>query len=107
MWTHKMEEEFNKVKVIFTNQIRLSPFNPDKAINILTDVANSAGVDFVFYQNLANSMPWKEVTIVNENSSTIKESQLHYSPIINIYTDCRALKGFLIEPLRDIKNKRI
>ena len=52
IWSPKMEEEFQKVKLIFTDQIRLSPFNPDKAINIVIDGANSKGVGFVFYQNI-------------------------------------------------------
>ena len=37
IWSPEMELEFEKVKEIFTNQIRLSPFNPDREINILID----------------------------------------------------------------------
>ena len=37
IWTPEMNLEFEKVKLIFTDQIRLSPFNPDKEINILID----------------------------------------------------------------------
>ena len=63
------------------DQIRLSPFNPDKDINILTDGANSAGVGFVFYQNMDDIKPRKDVTIVNVNSSGLKESKMQYSPV--------------------------
>ena len=70
------EEEFQKVKLIFTDQIRLPPFNPDKAINILIDGANSEGVGFVFYQNVDDEKPVEEVTIVNANSSALKEHQM-------------------------------
>ena len=37
IWTPEMNLEFEKVKIIFTDQIRLSPFNPDREINILID----------------------------------------------------------------------
>ena len=86
IWTPTMEQEFQKVKLIFTDQIRLSPFNPNRAINILIDGANSAGVGFCFYQNVDDEKPGEEVTIVNANSSALKENQMHYSAV-----DCEVL----------------
>ena len=50
-WTKVMEEEFRAVKHIFTHQIRLSPLDMNKRINIATDGANSAGFGFVVFQN--------------------------------------------------------
>ena len=50
-WTKTMQQEFDKVKLIFTDQIRLSPYDPSKELNILTDGANSAGIGFVLNQN--------------------------------------------------------
>ena len=76
-----MELEFEKVKIIFTDQIRLSPFNPDREINILIDGANSAGIRFCFYQNVDDKKPGEEVTIVNANSSALKENQMQYSAV--------------------------
>ena len=46
-----MEIEFEAVKNIFTHQIRLSPLDLEKKINIATDGANSAGIGFVLYKN--------------------------------------------------------
>ena len=125
-----MEEKFNKVKLIFTDQIKLSPFNPDRAINILIDGSNSASVGFVFYQNVNDQKPGEEVTIVNANSSALKENQMQYSAVdcevlglkfatdannyylyraqvINVFTDWSALEGIFNNNLGDIKNKRI
>ena len=71
---------------------------------------------FCFYQNVNDEEPEGEVTIVNANSSALKENQMQYSAIdcevlglkfatdsnayylygakvINIYTDCSALEG--------------
>ena len=45
-----MQMEFEQIKKIFQDQIRLSPFDPEKEINILTDGASSKGIGFVFYQ---------------------------------------------------------
>ena len=113
-WTKKMQQEFDKVKLFFTYQIRLSPYDPSKELNILTDRANSAGIGFVLYQNLKDDEPGKNVTIVAANSSGLKDSQLGYSPVdcemlalkfttdacsyylygaprVNIFSDCSAL----------------
>ena len=60
----------------FTDQIRLSTYDPSKELNILTDGANSAGIGFVLYQNLNDEEPGKDVTIVAANSSGLKDSRL-------------------------------
>ena len=130
IWTPDMDLELKKVKIIFTDQIRLSPFNPEKEINILIDAASRTGVGYCFYQNLNDDEPQGEVTIVNANSSALKENQMQYSAVdcevlglkfatdsnvyylygsscINIYTDCSALEGIFQKNLGDIKNRRI
>ena len=82
-----MQLEFEKAKLIFTDQIRLSPFNPDKEINILIDAANKSGVGNCFYQYVNDEDKEGEVTIVNANSSALKENQMQYSTI-----DCEDLQ---------------
>ena len=86
IWTPDMDLELKKVKIIFTDQIRLSPFNPEKEINILIDAASKTGVGYCFYQNLNDEEPQGEVTIVNANSSALKENQMQYSAV-----DCEVL----------------
>ena len=123
-----MQQEYEAIKKIFKNQIRLSPFNPNKPINILTDGASSSGIGFVFYQ--PTDISTQEVTIVQANSSALKKSQMAYCPVdtevlalkfacdasqhylyraevIHIYTDCSALEGMFNKPLSEIKNRRI
>ena len=129
-WTNIMEEEFNAVKEIFTHQIRLSPLDVDKKINIVTDGTNSAGVGFVLYQNADDLKEGENVSIVKANSSGLKDCQKQYSavdtevlalkfacdssyyylydaPIIHVFTDCSSLEGIFNKPLGDIKNRRI
>ena len=81
VWTPNMQKEYEEIKLIFQDQIRLSPFDPSKAINILTDGASSKGIGFVFYQHPDESNPSEDVTIVQANSSALKDSQLGYSPV--------------------------
>ena len=59
-----MQKEYEQIKLIFQDQIMLSPFDPNKAINILTDGASSKGIGFVFYQHPDESNPSDDVTIV-------------------------------------------
>ena len=65
-----MQKEFDKVKQIFQDQIRLSPYDPSKELNLLTDNANRAGIGFVLYQNLDDNDPGKNVTILAANSQS-------------------------------------
>ena len=50
-WNKLMENEFQQVKQVFKNQIRLSPLYTSKRIDIATDGANSTGIGFVIFQN--------------------------------------------------------
>ena len=84
-----MEEEFLAVKYIFTHQIRLSPLDVNKRINIATDGANSSGIGFVVFQNAKDLELGKDVKIIKANSSGLKDSQKQYSPV---ETELLALK---------------
>ena len=80
-WTKFMETEFKAVKHICTHQIRLSPLDMDKKINIAMDGANSARIGFVLYQNANNLEEGKNVKIIKANSSGLKDIQKQYSAI--------------------------
>ena len=104
--------------------------NVDKKINIATDLANSAGIGYVLYQNANDLEEGKDVSIIKANSSGLKDSQKQYSAIdtellalkfacdssyyylygareIHVYTDCSGLEGIFSKPLGNIKNIRI
>ena len=80
-WTNIMGQEFNAIKEIFTHQIRLSPLDVDKKINIVTDGANSARVGFVLYQNADDLKEGENVSIIKANSSGLNDSQKQYSAV--------------------------
>ena len=88
-WTDILEEEFNAVKKVFTHQIRLSPFDVKKRINIVTDSANSSGMGFVLFQNADNLKQGENVSFVKANSSGLKDCQKQYS---DVDTEVLALK---------------
>merc|ERR1712030_103564 len=129
-WNQAMENEFLAVKHIFTHQIRLSPLDVDKKINIATDGANSSGIGFVVFQNEDDLNPGKNVKIIKANSSGLEDSQklysavktelmalkfacesvffyLYGSPEIHIYTDCSSLEGMFTKTLDKHRNLRI
>ena len=62
--TPYMQEEFVQLNKIFQDQIRLSPFDPEKEINILCDGASSKGIGYIFYQNANENKPGEDVMIV-------------------------------------------
>ena len=64
VWTADMQREYEEIKLIFQDQIRVSHFNPNKSINIFTDGVSSKGIGFVFYQHPDKSNPSEDVTIV-------------------------------------------
>ena len=64
-----MQQAYEAIKEIFKDRIRLSPFNPNKPINILTEGASSGGIGFVFYQ--PTDMSKQEVTIFQANEPQI------------------------------------
>ena len=74
-WTKIMEKEFEDVKKVFSNQIRLSPMDTSKRINIATDGANSTGIGFVIFQNSNDLEVGKDVRIIKASSSALKDSQ--------------------------------
>ena len=76
-----MEDEFNAVKKIFTHQIRLSSFDVEKRINIVTDGANSSGMGFVLFQNADDIKQGENVSIVKAKSSDLRECQKQYSAV--------------------------
>ena len=67
-WTKIMQNEFEAVKHIFTHQIRLSPLDINKKINIATD-----GIGFVVFQNANDLEEGKDVKIIKANSSGLKD----------------------------------
>merc|ERR1711895_125988 len=84
----------------------------------------------VVYQHVNDNDPNGEVTIINANSSSLKDNQTNYSAIdceilglkiavesnayylygaaeINVFTDANAMEGIFQKNLGDIENKRI
>ena len=85
-WSAQMDQEFRDVKFIFESQIRLSPYDKTKKLNLLTDGASRKGVGFVVFQYINDARPDLGCTNVAANSSALKDTQLAYSPV-----DCELL----------------
>ena len=58
-WDRRLEEEYEAVKEILSTQIRLSPYNDKKELNLVIDGASSVGVGYVLLQFLDDNNPNK------------------------------------------------
>ena len=50
IWTKDLEQEYNNVKTVMCEQIRLPPYDPSKPLRLVIDGASSLGVGFVLFQ---------------------------------------------------------
>ena len=130
IWTEALEEEYNNVREIMINQIRLSPYDPSKPLRLVIDGASSLGVGFVLFQWLDEEDESKGAAIINANASMLKDNQLSYSPIeaeciglefaatccaywldsnpaVELYSDCSGMLDMMKKPLCDLNNKRL
>ena len=118
------------VKKVVCEQIRLSPYDKTKTLQLVIDGASSQGVRFILFQWIDELDPSKGAAIINANASMFKDNQLSYSPIeaecirldfattcctyrldsnpsIELYSDCSGMLDMLQKPLCDIQNKRL
>ena len=49
-WTQDLEQEYQNVKKVMCEQIRLSPYDPTKTLRLVIDGASLQGVGFVLFQ---------------------------------------------------------
>ena len=87
-WTQDLEQEFVNTKKVMSEQIRLSPYNSKKTLNLVVDAASSLGVGFVLFQWIDELDPSKGAAIINANASMLMPDMLR-------------------KPLCDIHNKRL
>ena len=129
-WTQDLEQEYQNVKMVMVEQIRLSPYDPTKTLRLVIDGAFLQGVGFVLFQWIDEMDPSKGAAIINANASMLNDNQLSYSPIeaeciwldftatcctywldsnpsIELYSDCSGMLNMLKKPLCDIQNKRL
>ena len=129
-WTQDLEQEYQNVKKVVCEQIRLSPYDKTKTLQLVIDGASSQGVRFILFQWIDELDPSKGAAIINANASMLKDNQLSYSPIeaecirldfattcctyrldsnpsIELYSDCSGMLDMLQKPLCDIQNKRL
>ena len=78
VWNNLLEEEYTAVKNIMSTEIRLSPYNQEKTLNLVIDGASSIGVGFVLFQFLDDNKPEKGAVIIAANSSMLSDSQVGY-----------------------------
>jgi hypothetical protein len=79
-WTPDLEAEYLATKKIMKKEIRLSPYNEKKWLNLVIDGASSRGIGFVCYQLVDEEDPSKGANIVQAGASLLP-SNLGFSPV--------------------------
>ena len=80
-WTQDLEQEYQNVKKVMCEQIRLSPYDPTKTLRLVIDGASLQGVGFVLFQWIDELYPSKRAAIINANESMLNDNLLSYSSI--------------------------
>ena len=98
-WTPDLEAEYLATKKIMKNEIRLSPYNEKKWLNLVIDGASSRGIGFVCYQLVDEDDPSKGANIVQAGASLLP-SNLGFSPVDGelaaLQFACKAANYFLV-----------
>ena len=79
-WNPELEAEYLQTKKIMKTEIRLSPYNENRWLNLVIDGASSKGVGFVLYQLVDEEDPSKGANIIQAGSSLLP-SNLGFSPV--------------------------
>ena len=81
IWSDEMQKEYESVRETMLEQIRLTPFDPNKSLRLVIDAASTEGAGFALFQFVDEMDPSRGAVIVNANCTRFKESQLHFSLI--------------------------
>ena len=96
IWTEDLEKEYNNVREIMINQIRLSPYEPSKPLRL----ANAS----MLKDNQLSYSPIEAECIRLDFASTCCAYWLDSNPAVELYSDCSGMLDMLKKPLCDITN---
>ena len=127
-WTPDLESEYLITRKIMKKEIRLSPYNPDKWLNLVIDGASSRGIGFLCYQLVDEDDPSKGANIIQAGASLLP-ANLGFSPVdgelaalafacketsyflvncpkLRLLSDCSGLVQMMAKDLIKIKNPK-
>ena len=70
-WKQEMISEYEEVNNLMLSQIKLSPYNPEKALYLEVDGASKIGTCFILLQRVKDSDPVKGFFISNAENSLL------------------------------------
>ena len=79
-WSEALEGEFQSVRKLIKNNLKLSPYDPSRFLNLVIDGSAIHGMGYVLFQWIAEDNPAAGATIVSANSSLLPPN-IGFSPI--------------------------
>ena len=74
-WSEALEGEYQSVRKLIKNDLRLSPYDPSRYLNLCID-----GMGYILFQWVSEDNPAAGATIVSANSSLLPPN-IRFSPI--------------------------
>ena len=79
-WTDALEREYQDVRRLIKNNLKLSPYNPSQSLNLCIDGSAIHGIGYILFQWCDKRNPSKGATIVSANSSLLPPN-IGFSPV--------------------------
>ena len=120
-WSQEMIAEYQEANQLMLTQIKLSPYDPEKALYLVVDGGSKVGTGFCLLQRVKVSDPTKEFLIINAWSSLLPTTKGEFLPVeaeaisldrartschhwlyvqeIHLISDCSGLLGLLNKDL--------
>ena len=80
-WTEEMLAEYETVNQLMLTQIKLSPYNCEKALYLVIDESSRVGTGYCLLQRIQEDDPTMGFTIVSAGVSLLPTTKSEFSPI--------------------------
>ena len=81
VWTQELLEEYEAVNELMRTQIKLSPYNSEKALYLVIDGSSRIGTGYCLLQRIQEEDPTKGFSIVSAGASLLLTTKGEFSPI--------------------------
>ena len=81
VWPQELVEEYEAVNELMHTQIKLSPYNSEKALYLVIDGSSRIGTGYCLLQRIQEDDPAKGFTIVYAGASLLPTTKGEFSPI--------------------------
>ena len=70
-WSEALEEKYQNVRTLIKNNLKLSPYDPSRWLNLIIDGSATHGMGWVLFQWADEGKPSSEATIIDASLSLL------------------------------------